>query len=128
MNKKIQVIFKNQCLEKISIKRGLRQGCPFSPLLFIIFLEPLLKWLASKNKDYKMELGKVKTHIPYTAFADDIALYNSRTDIMNKYLKMCHDYLHTYNMMFNFDKSFATGNKTSLLPKCGIMKSKNSMK
>lgn len=105
-----KVIFDNSCSKEIHLKRGLRQGCPLSPLLFLIFLEPLFKWISNFNKGYKMEKNNKRIFIPYTAFADDIALYQKNKNIMNKYLEMCTNYLHTYNMSFNFKQSIATSN------------------
>lgn len=110
-NLKCKVIFENKSSSNFNIYRGLRQGCPLSPLLFIIFLEPLLKWIQNCDKGYTMKGKNSQVSIPYTAFADDIVLYNSNKEIMNKYIHKCVEYLECYSMNFNYDKSIATGNK-----------------
>ena len=58
--------------QKIPIQRGTIQGDTLSPYLFIIFLEPLLRWL--QNEKYEYTLGTSKITINSTAYADDIAI------------------------------------------------------
>jgi len=110
MNKNLQcqVVFENSQSGNIKIERELRQGCPLSPLLFILFLEPMLKWISHINRGYTMSFGKKATKIPYTAFADDIAIYADKNTVLNKYIEAINKYLSTYSMKLNFNKSVAT--------------------
>ena len=69
----------------INIRRGVIQGDTLSPLLFIILLEPLLRWLEGGNRGYA--LGSVHQHIGIGcvpahhrraaagAYADDVAIF-----------------------------------------------------
>src|SRR6185437_6534773 len=55
--------------EVIKLNRGIKQGCPLSPILFIIFLDPLLTEI-NKLEGYKMYKSKIKYN--NFGFADDI--------------------------------------------------------
>src|SRR3978361_1516166 len=104
-----RVVFDEAISSIINIKRGLRQGCPLSPLLFILFLEPILKWATHSTAGYSMGKGQFKVRIPYTAFADDVALYTTNKTEMNNIIKKLEEFMHTYTMNFSFEKSIATG-------------------
>ena len=56
----------------IQISRGTIQGDTLSPYLFIIFLEPLLRWLEKDNLGYHFTTST--TTCTTTAYADDLAI------------------------------------------------------
>ena len=67
----------------IKIERGTIQGDSLSPLLFLIFVEPLLRWLHSGGRGYRLSCLKdenVKTSS--LAYAYDLcAMTNSHRDL-----------------------------------------------
>ena len=75
----------------IPIQRGTIQGDTLSPYLFIIFLEPLLRWLQQGNNGYTFGTSKVK--ISSAAYADDLAAIANRLETLqtqlNKIDKFC---------------------------------------
>ena len=58
--------------QPIPIQRGTIQGDTLSPYLFIIFLEPLLRWLQKGNNGYSFKTSNTK--INSVAYADDLAV------------------------------------------------------
>ena len=98
---------------QVQIKCGVRQGCPMSPLMFILFLEPLIHWINSKNEGYKIQDKQLKI----LAYADDIMLLsNSVTDLQRMLDQVC-DFLTFYGMSLNtqgHDKTVYTSNSLAL--------------
>lgn len=62
----------------IPVGRGTIQGDTLSPFLFLIFLEPLLRWLKQGNRGYNYgclnETENLQCNATAVAFADDLAL------------------------------------------------------
>lgn len=57
------------------LKRGTRQGCPLSPLLFAIAIEPLAIWLRSEQNF--VGITRQSTLHKVSLYADDLLLYIS---------------------------------------------------
>uniref|UniRef100_A0A2D4PTM4 Reverse transcriptase domain-containing protein n=1 Tax=Micrurus surinamensis TaxID=129470 RepID=A0A2D4PTM4_MICSU len=73
LNQKARIIINGETTENFRIMKGVRQGCPMSPLLFILTMEVLLNQirqrkdiigLKSKKEEYKVQ-----------AFADDLVFF-----------------------------------------------------
>ena len=56
----------------VIISRGIIQGDTLSPYLFIIFLEPLLRWLEKDDMGYHFSTST--STCTTTAYADDLAI------------------------------------------------------
>lgn len=89
-----------QCTDFMKAKRGLRQGDPISPMLFVVVMECLNRYLykMQKNRSYKYHPNCDKLNIKNLCFADDILLF-SRGDKISVQMMM--------NVFNNFSR--ATG-------------------
>ncbi|KAM4626575.1 uncharacterized protein O3C94_019618 [Discoglossus pictus] len=69
--------------EKFKISNGSRQGCPLSPLLFALFLEPLAILLRESTEVEGIKINKLD--LKFMAFADDIVLTLSNPEKSCRY-------------------------------------------
>lgn len=89
-----------------TIHNGTRQGCPLSPLLYILTLEPLLRciWANSDIKGIKVHNREFKM----AAFADDILLIlSSPLTSLQNLLSVLEQFKSLSNLKINYAKSFA---------------------
>jgi hypothetical protein len=81
---------------------GLRQGCPLSPILFILFIDGLARAVKEwANKDRKRGILGVSILL----FADDIVLLAKDNKELQSLLAVVYAYSTKWNFRFNIDKS-----------------------
>lgn len=86
--------------EWIPIKRGVKQGCPLSPLLFIVALDPLLRELEKAGHDCY-------------AYADDMAVY-----LQVQHLQGLETVIPIIQAFESISGLHINGKKSGLLPTC----------
>ena len=103
-NQRSQLIINGFLSKPIYNFRGVRQGDPLSPLLFIIALEPL-----AINLNYKGEYGikipkseKTQTNL---MFADDTTLFSSSLENLDKQINIISTYSQLSGAKLNAHKS-----------------------
>ncbi|KAH1131016.1 hypothetical protein J1N35_002394 [Gossypium stocksii] len=78
-NATLQVLWNGVPLSKFRPARGIRQGCPLSPFLFVLCMEwlgQLIKSAISEGKWNPIQLSRNEPTISYLFFADDLVIFS----------------------------------------------------
>ena len=90
-----------------AVERSVRQGCPLSPLLYVLALEPLLRRLRDMTTNPALRgvpfAGPLTARV--SAFADDITVFVSRRLDIKAVKKAVSEYERIAGAKVNFDKS-----------------------
>ena len=90
-----------------AIERSVRQGCPMSPLLYVLALEPLLRRLRDERTSPSLRgvpfAGPLSARV--SAFADDITGFVSRRLDIKAVKEVVVEYERIAGAKVNFDKS-----------------------
>ena len=91
----------------ITIERSVRQGCPLSPLLYVLALEPLLRRLRDEGTSPALRgipfVGRLAARV--SAFADDVTVFVSRLRDIEAVKEAVVEYERIAGAKVNFDKS-----------------------
>ena len=96
----------------IPIQQGTIQSDTLSPYLFLIFLEPQLRWLDRDNLGYRFQTSK--TNISSVAYADDLVVISSKISNIqpqsNKIDKFCSWASIAHGLVLLINKCALPGN------------------
>ena len=91
----------------IAIERSVRQGCPLSPLLYVLALESLLRRLRDEGISPALHgipfVGRLAARV--SAFADDVTVFVSRRQDIEAVKVVVVEYEWIAGAKVNFDKS-----------------------
>ena len=102
--------------QPILIQRETIQGDTLSPYLFIIFLEPLLRWLQRGNNGYTFKTSN--TNINSATYADDLAALANNVTSLQTQLDKIDKFCEWVGINLGISKCVVTGcpNKSKLNP------------
>ena len=101
--------------DAIVMARGVKQGCPLSPILFNMVMDELMDKLGTKHE---LKPGEDLVGFNVLAFADDLVIASGTVHGMNWLLTRVRDFFLDRSMMVNAGKSHtirlaqATGTRT----------------
>ena len=90
--------------ENIFLERGVRQGCPLSPILYIIYIDSLIRTFKSGLQGIPVCGSKVCI----SAYADDIILYCNKGEI-EKLFSICASFQRATGSEVNINKTRILG-------------------
>ena len=98
------IILNGEKLKAFPLRSGTRQGCPFSPLLFNIFLEVLATAIRKEIKVIQIRKEEEKLSL----FADDMKLYiENPKDSIRQLLELISEFSKVSGYKINTQKSLS---------------------
>ncbi|KAG0415775.1 hypothetical protein HPB47_007049 [Ixodes persulcatus] len=89
---------------RFPVTRGVRQGCPLSPVLFVLSLEPFLVGVDRHHSISGLALPG-SDELRVSAYADDVTLYLRDEDSLVKAPRLFDEYACLYGARLNPEKS-----------------------
>ena len=84
------IILNGEKLKTFLLRSGMRQGCPFPPILFNIVLEVLATAIREEKEIKEIEIVK---EVKLSLFTDDMILYiENSNDTTRKLLELINEY------------------------------------
>ena len=101
---------------EVGIRRGIFQGDTLSPLLFVVAMIPLTLLLRKEVMGYRFgEAGKKINHL---LFMDDLKLYGSTMEEVEKLCSVVHKFSSDIGMEFGMDKCAVLEMKAGVQVRC----------
>ena len=99
--------------DPISVKCGIRQGCPLSMLLFLIGIEPLTKKILASSKIQGISIGTSSLKVSH--YADDLTLFISSPQSFSAIREIIEEFSSYSGLKINQSKTSIISNSPTLL-------------
>ena len=99
--------------DPISVKCGIRQGCPLSMLLFFIGIEPLTKKILTSSKIQGISIGTSTLKVSH--YADDLTLFISSPQSFSAIREVIEEFSSYSGLKINHSKISIISDSSSLL-------------
>src|SRR6218665_2381823 len=102
MGQKVRIRIEGECSEPGVIGRGVRQGCPLSPILFNIYIEEMMRE-AMEEMPEGIKVGGQLTNA--LRFADDQAMIAASQKGLQRMMDRLNTISEEYDMKINIKKT-----------------------
>jgi len=94
--------FKGKNSKTFSVERGVAQGDPLSPNIFIIFINNLIEKIVASGIGVNVQLkNQNNMFVPCLAYADDIVLLCENPEDLQKLIDICAEWCNAWGMLPN---------------------------
>jgi ribonuclease HI len=108
---------------QVPVDRGTLQGDSLSPFLFLIYMEPLLRWIHYGGRGYQFGAltgeDRAKHHLSSVAFADDLTMFCANIPDLHAQADKLSQYADWADLEVNTGKTSVTGALHSMAASAG---------
>lgn len=97
-----RLVINNEVTASIPVRSSVRQGCPLSPLLFTLYLEPLCQSILRSEKLQGFTL--CNTEVKVLAYADDVAYFCKDKNSVSHAMELTHRFCEATGASVNLEK------------------------